>query len=204
MVKLRLRRKGRKKAPTYDIVAVDSRSRRDGDFLERVGYYDPMHKPSTLNFKHDRVIYWMNNGAQPTDIVRSLMSVDGVMLRRQMEFKGKTAEEIELAIAKHKENATARYLRKQASRLARKNAPPTPVEETAPVVEATIVVETAPVVEAAPVEEAAPVVETAPVEEAAPVVEVIETAPVTEEAAPVSAETADSPADEASAEEAQD
>ena len=192
MVKLRLRRKGRKKAPTYDIVAVDSRSRRDGDFLERVGYYDPMHKPSTLNFKHDRVIYWMNNGAQPTDIVRSLMSVDGVMLRRQMEFKGKTAEEIELAIAKHKENATARYLRKQASRLARKNAPPTPVEEAAPVVE------TAPVVEAAPV------VETAPVEEAAPVVEVIETAPVTEEAAPVSAETTDSPADEASAEEAQD
>jgi small subunit ribosomal protein S16 len=174
MVKLRLRRKGRKKAPTYDIVAVDSRSRRDGDYLERVGYYDPMHKPSTLNFKHDRAIYWLNNGAQPTDIVRSLMSVDGVLLRRQMEFKGKTAEEIEVALAKHKDQATARYLRKQASRLARKNAPPAPVEEAAPVVEA------------------------------APVEEVIETAPVTEEAAPLSAETADSPAAEASAEEAQD
>ena len=182
MVKLRLRRKGRKKAPTYDIVAVDSRSRRDGDFLERVGYYDPMHKPSTLNFKHDRVIYWLNTGAQPTDIVRSLMSVDGVMLRRQMEFKGKTAEEIELAIAKHKENATARYLRKQASRLARKNAPPAPVEEAAPAVEEVPV-------EAVAVESQ---------------VEVIETSPVTEEAAPVSAETADSPAAEASAEEAQD
>lgn len=190
MVKLRLRRKGRKKAPTYDIVAVDSRSRRDGDYLERVGYYDPMHKPSTLNFKHDRAIYWLNNGAQPTDIVRSLMSVDGVLLRRQMEFKGKTAEEIEVALAKHKDQATARYLRKQASRLARKNAPPAPVEEAVPVVES------------APVEEAVPVVESAPVVEAQ--AEVIETEPVTEEAAPVSAETADSPSAEASAEEAQD
>ena len=190
MVKLRLRRKGRKKAPTYDIVAVDSRSRRDGDYLERVGYYDPMHKPSTLNFKHDRAIYWLNNGAQPTDIVRSLMSVDGVLLRRQMEFKGKTAEEIEVALAKHKDQATARYLRKQASRLARKNAPPAPVEEAAPVVEVAPVVETAPVVEAAPVVEVQ--------------AEVIETAPVTEEATPVSAETADSPAADASAEEAQD
>jgi len=182
MVKLRLRRKGRKKAPTYDIVAVDSRSRRDGDYLERVGYYDPMHKPSTLNFKHDRAIYWLNNGAQPTDIVRSLMSVDGVLLRRQMEFKGKTSEEIEVALAKHKEQATARYLRKQASRLARKNAPPAPVEEAAPAVEEVPV-------EAVSVESQA---------------EVIETSPVTEEAAPVSAETADSPAAEASAEEAQD
>ena len=95
MVKLRLRRKGRKKAPTYDIVAVDSRSRRDGDYLERVGYYDPMKQPSTVSFQHDRAIYWLNNGAQATDIVRSLMSADGVLLRRQMEFKGKTAEEIE-------------------------------------------------------------------------------------------------------------
>ena len=73
MVKLRLRRKGRKKAPTYDIVAVDSRSRRDGDYLERVGYYDPMKQPSTVSFQHDRAIYWLNNGAQATDIVRSLM-----------------------------------------------------------------------------------------------------------------------------------
>lgn len=136
MVKLRLRRKGRKKAPTYDIVAVDSRARRDGDFLERVGYYDPMKQPSTVSFHHDRAIYWLNSGAQATDIVRSLLSADGVLLRRQMEFKGKTAEEIETAIAKHKEQSTARYLKKQATRKARKNAPPVeaaPAEEVAPV-----------------------------------------------------------------------
>lgn len=149
MVKLRLRRKGRKKAPTYDIVAVDSRSRRDGDYLERVGYYDPMKQPSTVSFQHERAIYWLNSGAQPTDIVRSLMSADGVLLRRQMEFKGSTADEIEAAIAKHKDQATARYLRKQAARKARKAAPPAPV------------VEEAPAEAAAPVEEvAAPVEDT--------------------------------------------
>ena len=140
MVKLRLRRKGRKKAPTYDIVAVDSRSRRDGDYLERVGYYDPMKQPSTVSFQHDRAIYWLNNGAQATDIVRSLMSADGVLLRRQMEFKGKTAEEIEAAIAKHKDLATARYLKKQAARKARKMAAAAaaaaPAEEPAPAAEA--------------------------------------------------------------------
>ena len=153
MVKLRLRRKGRKKAPTYDIVAVDSRARRDSDFLERVGYYDPMKQPSTVSFHHNRAIYWLNTGAQPTDIVRSLLSADGVMLRRQMEFKGKTAEEIEAAVAQHRDHAIARYLKKQASRKARKNAPPVeaaPAEEVAPVV-------------AAPAEEAAPV--EAPAEE---------------------------------------
>jgi small subunit ribosomal protein S16 len=153
MVKLRLRRKGRKKAPTYDIVAVDSRARRDSDFLERVGYYDPMKQPSTVSFHHNRAIYWLNTGAQPTDIVRSLLSADGVMLRRQMEFKGKTAEEIEAAVAQHRDHAIARYLKKQASRKARKNAPPAeaaPAEEVAPVV-------------AAPAEEVAPVV--APSEE---------------------------------------
>jgi len=136
MVKLRLRRKGRKKAPTYDIVAVDSRARRDSDFLERVGYYDPMKQPSTVSFHHNRAIYWLNTGAQPTDIVRSLLSADGVMLRRQMEFKGKTAEEIESAVAQHRDHAIARYLKKQASRKARKNAPPAeaaPAEEVAPV-----------------------------------------------------------------------
>ena len=140
MVKLRLRRKGRKKAPTYDIVAVDSRSRRDGDYLERVGYYDPMKQPSTVSFQHDRAIYWLNSGAQATDIVRSLLSADGVLLRRQMEFKGKTAEEIEAAIAKHKDLSTARYLKKQAARKARKAAAAAaaaaPAEEPAPAEEA--------------------------------------------------------------------
>jgi small subunit ribosomal protein S16 len=183
MVKLRLRRKGRKKAPTYDIVAVDSRARRDSDFLERVGYYDPMKQPSTVSFHHDRAIYWLNTGAQPTDIVRSLLSAEGVLLRRQMEFKGKTAEEIEAAVAQHRDHAIARYLKKQASRKARKNAPPAeaaPAEEVAPVV-------------AAPADEVAPVV-------AAPAVEVSPAVAPSEE---VSNSTEDTPSAEPSAEQAE-
>jgi small subunit ribosomal protein S16 len=195
MVKLRLRRKGRKKAPTYDIVAVDSRARRDSDFLERVGYYDPMKQPSTVSFHHDRAIYWLNTGAQPTDIVRSLLSAEGVLLRRQMEFKGKTAEEIESAVAQHRDHAIARYLKKQASRKARKNAPPAeaaPAEEVAPVIAAPAE-EVAPVV-AAPAEEVAPAV-AAPAEEVAPVV----AAPAEE----VSNSTEDTPSAEPSAEQAE-
>jgi len=112
MVKLRLRRKGRIHHPFYDIVALDSRSRRDGAFIERIGYYDPNTKPSTISIDAERAIYWLNVGAQPTDMVRELMSYDGVLLRRQMTFKGKSEEEISQAINDHKKVAQERYFRR--------------------------------------------------------------------------------------------
>jgi small subunit ribosomal protein S16 len=112
MVKLRLRRKGRIHHPFYDIVALDSRSRRDGAFIERIGYYDPNTKPSTISIDAQRAIYWLNVGAQPTDMVRELMSYDGVLLRRQMTFKGKSEEEISQAINDHKKVAQERYFRR--------------------------------------------------------------------------------------------
>lgn len=120
MVKLRLRRKGRAKAPFYDIVAMDARTRRDGAFLERVGYYNPMETPSVISINADRAIYWLNNGAQATDIVRSLLSVEGVLLMRQMTFKGKTSEEIAAAVAAHKVAAQRRYERKAKKRAEKK------------------------------------------------------------------------------------
>ena len=73
MVKIRLRRMGAKKAPYYRIVVADSRSPRDGRFIEEVGMYDPMADGSKLNVKMDRVEYWIANGAQPTDTVRGLL-----------------------------------------------------------------------------------------------------------------------------------
>ena len=73
MVKIRLRRMGAKKAPYYRIVVADSRSPRDGRFIEEVGIYDPMADGSKLNVKMDRVEYWIANGAQPTDTVRGLL-----------------------------------------------------------------------------------------------------------------------------------
>ena len=73
MVKIRLRRMGAKKAPYYRIVVADSRSPRDGRFIEEVGTYDPMADGEKLVVNQERVQYWIANGAQPTDTVRGLL-----------------------------------------------------------------------------------------------------------------------------------
>ena len=78
MVKLRLRRMGAKKRPSYRIVAADSRSPRDGDFIETLGYYDPLTEPSTVRVDVERARHWLSVGAQPTDTVRSLLNRAGV------------------------------------------------------------------------------------------------------------------------------
>ncbi len=82
MVKLRLRRTGRKKQPTFRIVVADSQSPRDGKFIEVVGQYTPRQGEQALNLKSDRVHYWLDNGAQPTDTVRSLLRRAGVLKAR--------------------------------------------------------------------------------------------------------------------------
>lgn len=81
-VKIRLRRVGRKKAPTYRIVVADSKSPRDGKFIEIVGQYAPRTGEQALNLKAERVNYWLDNGAQPTDTVRSLLRKAGVLKTR--------------------------------------------------------------------------------------------------------------------------
>ena len=73
MVKIRLRRMGAKKAPYYRVVVADSRSPRDGRFLEELGVYDPMAEGNKLNLDVERVKYWISQGAQPTDTVRGLL-----------------------------------------------------------------------------------------------------------------------------------
>ena len=75
MVKIRLRRMGAKKAPFYRIVVSDSRSPRDGRFIEQIGTYNPLTEPSEINLDMARVKYWMANGAQPTDTVRKLIKI---------------------------------------------------------------------------------------------------------------------------------
>ncbi len=78
MVKLRLRRMGAKKRPSYRIVAADSRSPRDGDFIEVVGFYDPLTEPSTIRVDLERARHWLAVGAQPTETVRSILNRAGV------------------------------------------------------------------------------------------------------------------------------
>jgi small subunit ribosomal protein S16 len=73
MVKIRLQRAGAKKAPFYHIVVADSRSPRDGRIVEKIGTYDPMTNPATINLDKEKVEAWIKNGAKPTDTVKALI-----------------------------------------------------------------------------------------------------------------------------------
>ena len=73
MVKIRLQRVGKKKAPFYHIVVADSKSPRDGKIIEQIGIYNPMTDPSEVNFDKEKVEQWIKNGAKPTDTVRRLI-----------------------------------------------------------------------------------------------------------------------------------
>ena len=78
-VKLRLKRMGAKKAPFYRIVAADSRYPRDGRLIESIGYYDPTREPAEVKLDKELALKWLNNGAQPSDTVRNILSKQGVM-----------------------------------------------------------------------------------------------------------------------------
>ena len=80
-VKLRLKRMGAKQAPFYRIVAADSRFPRDGRFIETVGTYDPVKKPAIVTIDEAKALKWLNNGAQPTETVRSILSKEGIMAK---------------------------------------------------------------------------------------------------------------------------
>ena len=79
MVKLRLKRMGKKGRPFYRIVAADSRSPRDGRFIEELGTYNPLLESDQVVLKKEAVMKWLNNGAQPSDTVRSILSKQGLM-----------------------------------------------------------------------------------------------------------------------------
>ena len=86
-VKLRLKRMGAKKAPVYRIVAADSRARRDGKAIDEVGTYNPVKEPAIITVNEEKVLYWLGNGAIPTETVRSILSKTGVM-KKFHETKG--------------------------------------------------------------------------------------------------------------------
>src|SRR5687768_8217302 len=78
MLRIRLRRTGKTKQPTYRVVIADSRAKRDGDFVEIVGHYNPRSKPSTLELKEERVRHWLAEGAQPSETVHRLLFKQGL------------------------------------------------------------------------------------------------------------------------------
>jgi len=83
-VKIRLARKGRKKLAFYHIVVADSRSPRDGRFIEKLGSYDPNTNPATIDLDFDKALGWLLNGAQPTDTCRAILSYRGVMMKKHL------------------------------------------------------------------------------------------------------------------------
>ncbi|MFH0765032.1 MAG: 30S ribosomal protein S16 [Calditrichota bacterium] len=87
-VRLRLTRMGRKKRPFYRIVAVDSRVKRDGAYIEKVGYYHPLDEPPTIVIDGDKALKWLRDGAQPSNTVVSLLRREGVWLRFRLEKRG--------------------------------------------------------------------------------------------------------------------
>ena len=78
-VKMRLRRMGMKKAPFYRVIVADSRSPRDGRFIEEIGYYNPLTEPAEIKIDAEKAKKWIANGAQPTDTVKSLLKKQGII-----------------------------------------------------------------------------------------------------------------------------
>ncbi|PSQ82165.1 MAG: 30S ribosomal protein S16, partial [Bacteroidetes bacterium QS_1_65_9] len=101
---LRLRRIGRRKKPVFSIVATDSRNARDsGRYVEDLGRYYPLRQPTEVALEEDRVMHWLEEGAQPSDTVRSILSKRGYMLAMHLKRQGKSEEKIQEAVEEHRE-----------------------------------------------------------------------------------------------------
>ncbi len=85
-VKIRLQRKGRKKAPFYHIVVADARAPRDGRFIEKIGTYNPLTVPASISLQNDRAFHWVMVGAQPTDTVTAILRFKGVMYQKHLQL----------------------------------------------------------------------------------------------------------------------
>mgnify|MGYP000341656769 CR=1 FL=1 len=211
-VKIRLQRHGKKGKPFYWIVAADARAKRDGRFLEKLGTYNPNTNPATVNLDVDGAVKWLQNGAQPTDTAKTILSYKGAMLKNHLvggvrkgalteeqaeekfqawleEKAGKVASKEE-NVAKEKSEAKAKAL--EAEKAVNEARVAAAVEEVAPeVVEEEVVEEAAPeVVEEVTPEIVAEEAASEVVEEAAPEVVAEETTPeeATEEKKEESAE----------------
>lgn len=119
-VKLRLRRMGKKKQPIYKMVVADSRSPRDGKFLEAVGFYNPLTKPHTLELKEDRIMYWLGVGAQPTHTVKSLLRQKGLIFKKELMSKGLDEEKIASELENWQKLKEASAMKRSEKKLSRK------------------------------------------------------------------------------------
>jgi small subunit ribosomal protein S16 len=123
MVKIRLRRVGAKKQPSYRVVIADSRSPRGGRFIETVGFYNPRTEPPTVEIKEERVLYWLSHGAQPTEAVSGLLTQLGTTDRLARYKSGEALDVLlaEAAAAQEKlaEESRAPEIKAEAEEIAR-------------------------------------------------------------------------------------
>ncbi len=158
-VKIRLQRHGKKGKPFYWIVAADSRAKRDGKFLEKLGIYNPNTNPAQIEVNVDSSVKWLQNGAQPTETARRILSYKGVMLKHHLlggvakgafseeeaekkfqawlEEKAKKVEAKKDSLTKAKEEAKAKQLEAEKEISEKRKAAAQPAEETAEAVEET-------------------------------------------------------------------
>ena len=196
-VKIRLQRHGKKGKPFYWVVAADARAKRDGKYLEKLGTYNPNVNPAVIDLNIDKTVEWLQNGAQPTDTAKAILSYKGAMLKNHLvggirkgaltqeqadakfaawvEEKATKVSDKEAGLSKTQSEAKAKALE------AEKAVNDARIEAAKPVVEEAVVVEEAAVVEEAVVVEEAAVVEEAVVVEKAVVAdEAVVTEEVTE------------------------
>ena len=116
-VRIRLQRHGKKRRPFYRLVAVDSRSQRDGRFIERIGHYDPMTDPANIVIDAEKALKWLRTGAQPSDTVKDLMSKAGVWEQFINEKEGRPTPtpETESAPASEEDSASAEESAEEAN-----------------------------------------------------------------------------------------
>ena len=107
---------GRKKRPFYRIVAADARSPRDGRFIEEIGYYNPIADPAVIEVKEERALYWLQQGAIPTDTVKSLLRKKGIILKFDLLKKGLPPEKVEEELKKWEVLQIERAKREEAKR----------------------------------------------------------------------------------------
>lgn len=128
--KIRLQRKGRKKRPYYHIVVADSRSKRDGKYIERIGSYNPLTNPATITLDHEKAFEWIMNGAQPSYTARAILRFKGVLYRKHLARgvrKGALTEEqaknlYEEFMAAKNEKVQARMEKEAALKAEKKSA----------------------------------------------------------------------------------
>ena len=108
MIKIRLQRKGRIRRPIYHIVVADSRSPRDGRIIEQVGRYDGVTEKKETKINEERISYWLDNGAKPTDAVQKILRQQGFLYKRHLQMWGKSEEEINAALEEWKANRASK------------------------------------------------------------------------------------------------